>query len=483
VARHAEVAARLTGGAAAILIVVTGALGSGFSPLAIPFILYGLLPYGVLFLVGRSASNPWIIGGAGVAALTVELGVRAGVMLFPRGSTAAIALVFSPVLIGAVAMPLGALGGWLLGQVFARTPVVVRALVLVAAAVVLGLTFIAFARPEMFPTTVAARRRHLGAIGEPRVVSGGDRFARATISEVTAWHVTGEFDGRPGEELALVDHKGAQLVDAITLKPAGFVAFGGEPGRLWNWYSRLVRLGDTFVIAQTGGGFQTTQVMSLDNNLIWSFQPDPRLPPTALLPGDLDGNGEPEFYASTTHAVTRLNPRGEQVWSKSATLPHLVALAPRDANEPGWVVSTRSEVAVDILSPDGEALAALKWPGPVHGLINWPDARRLLVGDTTVKGVDADGATQFEIPIAEPLHLMQAVVWRRPAAAALLAVLAGGDRDLKRWRLRLYESPQAVVYDEVFDAPPRLLAAEHADGTSTVFVIADSTLSVLRAGG
>ena len=488
VAGHAQVAARLVGGVAAALIVITGAVGSGFSPLAIPFILYALAPYGVLYLVGRTASNPWMVGGAGVAALTVEAGVRAGVMLFPRGSTAAIALVFSPVLVGLIAMPIGAAAGAALGYVFSRGGVVLRAMCVTVAIVGLALTFILFARPELFPTTVAARNRHLDAIGEPRIVAGGDRFTRVTVGDVPAWHSAGDFDGRPGEELALIDHKGAQLIDAVTLQPMRLIEFGGPPGRLWNWYSRLVPMRDSHVVAQTGGGYQATEVRSLNNELLWSFHPDAKLPPSALLPGDLDGDGEVEFYASTTSAVTRLNAKGEQAWSAALTLPHLVALDAGREGEPGWVVATRYGVGVDILSPAGTSLGTVTWPGPVHGVVRWPfdvaqgtpEARLLLAGDTSVKGVGANDATAFEIPLDEPLRLLQAVVWRREGSPALLAVLAGGDRDLKRWRLRLHASPHSVVYDEVFDSPPRVLAATHADGTSTVFVSVGTTLTALR---
>jgi len=486
---HAEVAsaskrgiASLVLASATVLIVVTGALASGFSPLAIPFIVWGLLPYGVLYLVGKSVSNPWIVGGAGVAALTVELGVRASVMLFPRASTAAIALVFSPALIGIIVMPLGAAAGAALGYVFARTGFVVRAVSVVAAAIVLGLTFIFFARPELFPSAVAARQRHLSAIGERRVVSGGDRFTRRVESEESAWHLAGEYDGQPGEELALVDHKGAQLVDAATLKRTRFIEFGGEPGRLWNWYSRLVRRHDTFIVVQTGGGYQQTQVRSLNNELLWGFNPDPKLPPTALLPGDLDGDGETEFYASTTNAVTRLDADGRQVWSKPSTLPDIVALAPGEGTDAPWIVSTRYGVSVDLWSPDGTQLAQLPWPGSrVLGVVEWPDTRSVLAGAESVKGIDRDGTTRFEFPLEEPLRLLQAAAWTPVAGGSnVLAIVAGGDRDLNRWRLRVYASPQTSIYDEVFDSVPRLLVVRHADRTSTLFVIVGNALSVMR---
>src|SRR5262245_38652498 len=63
------------------------------------FTAWALLPYGVLLLAGARVQSRWAVAGAGAAAIAAEVGVRLAVFVFPRGSTAAIALVFSPVFI------------------------------------------------------------------------------------------------------------------------------------------------------------------------------------------------------------------------------------------------------------------------------------------------------------------------------------------------------------------------------------------------
>ena len=52
--------------AALILNGLTGLLASAFSPLAIPFFLWSLLPFGILWIAARVVTDPWIIGGAGL---------------------------------------------------------------------------------------------------------------------------------------------------------------------------------------------------------------------------------------------------------------------------------------------------------------------------------------------------------------------------------------------------------------------------------
>jgi hypothetical protein len=476
-------AARVILISAVVLVAGTGALASGFSPFAIPFIAWGLAPYGVLYVVARAVANPWAVGGAGVAALTVEAGVRASVLLFPQGSTAAIALVFSPLIVGAIAMPVGAACGVVMGFVFARGGALARLAAVAVAVAAIALTFIGLARPELFPTTVAARRRAVAAIGEPRVVTGTDRFVRTSVSQTPAWHIAGEFDDTPGEDLAVVDHQGAQIVDALSLQPGLLLPFGGEPGRLWGPFSRLVRLGDGFAVVQSGGGFSETEVKTLDNQLLWRFHPAGQPPPTALLPGDLDEDGETEFYASSSDAVTRVDTRGQPVWSTRATLPSLVALVPRGEGGPAWVVSTRYGVTVDVWSPDGTRLGELKWPGArVHGVVDWLGARSVVSGDSSARGDTLDGRTPFQIAIEDPMRLLHVATWQPgPDSGALLVTITGSDQFLARWRMRVYASPEAIVYDEVLNQLPRVFTARRADGASTLFVKMGDALSILRS--
>ena len=101
-----------------VIVSLTSIVGSGFSLLSLPFALWSMLPYGVLWLVGRALRDWWLALGAGTAALAADIGIRAAVFLWPRGSTAAIALVFSPAYIAAIVMPIGAGAGWLLGRMW-----------------------------------------------------------------------------------------------------------------------------------------------------------------------------------------------------------------------------------------------------------------------------------------------------------------------------------------------------------------------------
>src|SRR5689334_11831168 len=51
----------------------------------------------------------------------------------------------------------------------------------------------------------------------PRVVAGADAFETVTVTEGRTVRQTGEFDGAPGEDVALIDFAGVQLLNSATL--------------------------------------------------------------------------------------------------------------------------------------------------------------------------------------------------------------------------------------------------------------------------
>src|SRR5262249_12926899 len=119
-ARAIGVIAAAVGG---IVVVVTTLIFSEFtllSPGFAAYAAYALLPYAVLVFASFVVRSPWAIGGAGCASIAVELGIRGSVFVYPRGSTAPVALRFPPLFITGVALPVGAAVGWLRGRPWRR---------------------------------------------------------------------------------------------------------------------------------------------------------------------------------------------------------------------------------------------------------------------------------------------------------------------------------------------------------------------------
>jgi hypothetical protein len=465
-----------------VLVWTTSIAGSGFSLLSLPFALWSTVPYAVLWIVGRRLQNPWLALGAGTSALAADLGIRASVFLWPRGSTAAIALVFSPADITAVVMPIGAACGWLLGRMW-RSPVAGRILVLTLGPIALGLLTLGLARPELFPTTILKRRALIERIGEPRIVVGAETFESVPVSTKSAWFLTGDLDTQPGDDLAIVDHGGADVLDSASRTVKQHVAFGGEPGRLWGSFSQLVRMpDDRLVVAQTGGGFSRTLLQDLNGSEIWEYRPNPRLAPDALRPADLDRDGRVEFYASSTEGIARLDSEGREVWRHPARNAALLETLPRTADGPAWIVAVEYGQRVLIWDENGQPLGELAVTAAASPLAvaDTFAGRSLIHGGHGASAYDLVGQAQFEVPLGEFTLSSVAAVRFSVSDKPHLAMVGSTDGETSRYRLLLVDPMRQPVYDEILDAYPRVLVARQADGSDTLFVSDRSGLRQLQ---
>ena len=390
------------GALAGAAVVLGSSVLGGSLDLSLPFfILWALVPYGLLLLMGRFVRNAWAVGGAGAVALAAEVGIRLSVFVFPRGSTAAIALVFSPLLLSAVALSLGAACGWLFGWVWRASGGVVRALASVSAALLLGLLVLAFARPELTPWEVMGRQAAWERIGEPRVVVGGEAFTSVPVSEAAAWFQAAELDGEPGDEIAVMQHRGVTLLDPVGLQEVGRIELSPEP--LLNWFSVLARLRERVVVVQTGGGYSETEVRETDGRMVWRHRPDPQLPPTALQPADLDADGELELYAAEGDSVARLDGAGQVVWRQPANHGSALLLSgPRTASRPAWVAAV-DMARLTVWDETGRRIAerAISGEPGATALVELGAERLVWRGSQTLRGETLLGEVRLELPLGD----------------------------------------------------------------------------------
>lgn len=452
------------------------------------FAAWGAVPYGVICFGHKLTSNPSIIGGAGASALAAEIGYRASVFLWPRGSTQAVALLSSPILIVLIFIPAGAAIGWLMGRFWRFEFRALRATVVVVSAAIWGLTVLGLARPELFPTSVYSREQAKTRLGEPRVVVGDGSFEKILVSTSAwvPWYEVAELDGTPGDEVAVFQSEFVETLDPVDfriknrIRVVRFVR--GQRVSLLNTSSTLARIDGRLLVVQQGGGYQPTEVRSLTGELVWAYRPDLSPPPAALRPADLDGDGVVEFYASTASASTveRLDGAGRPVWSRDAR-PHRLVLAPRTRTEPAWVVGYERNGAGRVWDENGNLLGELAQFGkdaPV-AVVDRPEGRGLLLDGSAVRVTSIDGDDLFRFPLADLTVKSGLSVRFHAHEDPHLVVLAGALRDVERWRLLIWGAEQNPVYDEFFDRSRSIFKARRSDGAETLFLWGDE-LHALR---
>ena len=456
--------------AGAAVVLGSSVLGGSLELSLLFFIAWALVPYGLLLLAGRFVRNAWAVGGAGAVTLAAESGIRLGVFVFPRGSTSAIALVFSPILLSVVALPLGAACGWLFGRVWRASGRVVRALASVSASLLLGLLVLAFGRPELTPWEVMGRQAAWERIGEPRVVVGGDAFTRVPVSEASAWFQAAELDGKPGDEIAVMQHRVVTLLDPVGLQEVGRIELSSDP--LLNWFSVLARLRERVVVVQTGGGYSETEVRETDGRMLWRHRPDPQLPPTALRPVDLDADGELEFYAAEGDSVARLDGAGQVVWRQPARYGSALLLSgPRTALQPAWVAAV-DMATLTVWDETGRRIADRTLSGErgPTALAELGAERLVWTGSRTLRAESLLGEVRLELPLGDFSFGEAVSVLFSAEAPAHLAVAAAAPRDVKLWRLLIISPAGDVVYDEILDHAVHPFVAHRADGADTLLL-------------
>lgn len=475
-ARSIGLAFAVAGGALVIASSLRfGALGPGLAG----FIAWALVPYAILAAASRAVRDPWPIAGAGAAALVIETGIRLSVFVFPRGSTAAIALVFSPAFIAAIGLPVGAAGGWIVGRAVRSGHPSLAIAAGAAAAAALALVGVQLARPDLTPAAAFRRRQALERIGPPRVTAGATAFERRVLASTPSWRDAGRFGEEDADEVALIGSGAIDLLDAEFTPRARLQLTGGA--ERWTGFGRLARVHGELVVAETGGGFSDTRVHRLDGTELWRYHPDRDLPPTSMLPADLDADGETEFYAATMSAIVRLDGDGRQVWRYDARMPGLAGLSPRDGSKPGRIVAIEGQDAL-FLDGAGSLQGRHRLDGIIVGVVDWPDVRAIVSRGSGVRAMSPDGTVTFDWPL-EDLAAAQAVTVRFAAGAQpRLAIVGAASRETHRWRLDVVTPDRVLEYQEVFDTPVRVLTVHRADGSGALLIDGPQLVALQRAG-
>ena len=317
----------------------------------------------------------------------------------------------------------------------------------------------------------------------PRVVAGADAFETVTVTEGRTVRQTGEFDGAPGEDVALIDFAGVQLLNSATLAVEQRLELDGQLRSRWTPASRLARLGGALVIVDTGGGLDETRVRGLDGTEHWRYRPDTDIPASSLVPADLDGDGDTEFYATITSNAVRLDAAGSEVWRVPFSVGRIAATAPRNRRDPAWIVAEGQGQMV-VWDEGGTRLAGvtMKDARPI-GVIDWPDGRYVLAGGSAVRAIGLDGTVVFDWAVPNMTVIAALPVLLEPGTPPAVALIAASPRDVNRWRLQIVTREKALLYDELLDTPTGLLKARGPDGADRLFLDRASLLALRRRSG
>jgi hypothetical protein len=230
----------------------------------------------------------------------------------------------------------------------------------------------------------------------PRVVVGDDRFETVTVTDRANVRQAGEFDGEPGEDLAIVEFGSARLVTPATFAERQQLELGGDVRSRWTASSRLTRVGGALAIVDSGSGIDQGRLRALDGTELWRYPAETGVPLLSLVAGDLDADGESEFYATISTDTLRLDAAGQEMWRSPLAEGRITASAPRTRRDAPWIV-VAGQGHVVVFDERGRRLTdvVMKDAHPI-GIVDWADARYLLAGGPALRAVQPDGRVAWE---------------------------------------------------------------------------------------
>lgn len=461
----------------ALVVVTSGLMAAGSASFsALLLIAWSLLPYAAVWLLTHVSQNRWMQMGGALAVLAGEIYVRYWLFFVARSSTSGLALLTSPLALLA-ALPVGAALGWSIGRSWQRSGATGRRVIAVTGAVCTAVAVLAVVRPSALPRKLGALVSTRERIGQPRVVTGVSFFRKTRLSSRSAWYAVGKFDDSSQTTIASIAYDGVLFLDPITGAEKSRLAFPPEAGRKWSWFSRLVRHGSDLLIVQTGGGYSDVEVLDFAGRPRWRFRPHPSLPPVALLPDDLDGDGHLEFYAAASDSVYRLDAQGKVVWTRTlSTNISTLTVARAENGNPALIAAVSTMSRAWTWDADGRPNSELTVPGDDYRyqLVDWPRGRALVGGGEKIRAIGVNGQRLFEHDLGD-FHYSDAVALHlNPGGPPHLAVLAAAAKEVGRSRLMVFSPAGEIVYDEILPQHGSIMTAPDHAGREMLLLATNS---------
>ena len=224
----------------------------------------------------------------------------------------------------------------------------------------------------------------------------------------------------------------------------------------------------TFKIMFRGGGFGDVGLLNHNGNLLWIYKPDhPYKPNKKLLlaemtAGDLDRNGELEFYVATMHnGIHKLDYNGKKIWEIGNTkrgemegklIMDVEVYNPAEKEIPLLVVRSYNG-EIQFRNCDGQLVREIKPEIKVKRLqlINWPTPGHILTkSGNSVYILDLNGKTIFKYtPIYGFMRFRGTGVKLSDHQKPYLAVITTSKAKTFRHLLSILSPDGELVYQEV----------------------------------
>lgn len=294
----------------------------------------------------------------------------------------------------------------------------------------------------------------------------------------------GNFDTSSDKEIVIFSRRDCFIFDEKTRELKRTIKFNQSIGLR----PELLRINNdgTLEIMLRGGGFGDVGIADAKGEFIWKYKQIETSP--RMTAGDLDRDGEIEFYIADNTSLNRLDYSGKKVWKvgNNRSVDYMQIYDPGGDKIP--FIVTRSFVGgnwnVSFWDNTGKLIKEIIPEIKTYELeiIKWPDDYHILAKtDYDIIIMDLDGKVVLRYRLKEDIfkffvHLLEIMSIRgvpvrfEPDKKPYLAVITGFRSALSKTMLSVFSPEGQLVYQEMLNSTRGINVVKKNDGPESLVV-------------
>jgi len=305
-----------------------------------------------------------------------------------------------------------------------------------------------------------------------------------------------DFHPSPGPEISIMGQTGIWFLSPRDYKSIETYRFNdaeGEP--IWFGLNpELLDINDDgiYEIMQGGGGFGEVGLLDSKGNMLWSFQPDPKLPPKRMVPGDLNADKTYEFYVADYRGLYQLNDKGKVMWkvngetSRSQSFHDVKIFTDKKAGR-RYLITVVDDGVFQIYDFRGKKIRQFPTGFQIYKfeIVEWKEKVFILAGYFRRKAVlmDLSGKVVYEFRLENfPLyHAPQGVAVNfSPTESEYMVLLAHSRSSVGLTQLNIISPDGRIIYQEIINDADGFIPLDISDKNKEVLIIGDGHKKVLE---
>ena len=304
-------------------------------------------------------------------------------------------------------------------------------------------------------------------------------FYQAEMTKIN-YITQGVLDIQPGTEIGICGFNSMHIVDPDS---------GSLKSKI-NWTSRVA--GPEVIYTDKEGYFMImgssiasdVGLMDYRGNPLWIYKPEPRVSLYNMDSGDLDKNGELEFYVATYKGLHQLNASGKKQWNKGGWVYDVNIFDPGDNKVP-LAVTHCQDGHVQFRNYEGDLIREIKPKIKIYEqilgmeLVEWASQWFIITSvpallSSSICVLDLDGNVILRDKVVRSMYdLRTTTVKLYEDKDPYLAVVVRFAHSYDRSMLCIYSPDRKLFYKEIIKSTTGLLAKKKPGSKCETLLIGD----------